>query len=95
MALFKLQLIEKENVKAVVSMNEDYELQLFSNNAEVSNSLRDELFKRSKVTCGLLVCDLNQFLHKTEMEGAQCWFPTTSNDRYIRITVSKEIEIGR
>ncbi|XP_055325462.1 phosphatidylglycerophosphatase and protein-tyrosine phosphatase 1 [Sitodiplosis mosellana] len=28
------QLIEKENVKGVVSMNEDYELQLFSNNAE-------------------------------------------------------------
>lgn len=34
-ALFTLQLIEEENVKAVVSMNEDYELQLFSNNAEV------------------------------------------------------------
>lgn len=31
------QLVEKENVKAVVSMNEDYELQLFSNNAEVSD----------------------------------------------------------
>lgn len=33
---FFIQLVEKENVKAVVSMNEDYELQLFSNNAEVS-----------------------------------------------------------
>lgn len=33
------QLIEKENVKAVVSMNEDYELQLFSNNAEVRKEL--------------------------------------------------------
>lgn len=35
-------MIEKENVKAVISMNEDYELWLFSNNAEVfifSNSL--------------------------------------------------------
>lgn len=34
----KLQLIQKENVKAVVSMNEDYELWLFSNNAEKWNS---------------------------------------------------------
>ena len=31
------QLVKKENVKAVVSMNEDYELWLLSNNAEVSS----------------------------------------------------------
>lgn len=30
------QLINEENVKGVVSMNEDYELTLFSNNAEVT-----------------------------------------------------------
>lgn len=35
---FQLQLIEKENVKGVVSMNEDYELMLFSNNSQVSDS---------------------------------------------------------
>jgi hypothetical protein len=29
------QLIKEENVKGVVSMNEDYELWLFSNNGEV------------------------------------------------------------
>lgn len=37
-----LQLISDENVKAVVSMNEDYELLLFSNDAEVS-SISDNL----------------------------------------------------
>ena len=36
--LWKFQLIQKENVKAVVSMNEDYELWLFSNNAEKWNN---------------------------------------------------------
>lgn len=33
---FELQLIEKEDVKGVVSMNEDYELALFSNNDKVT-----------------------------------------------------------
>lgn len=36
---FEFQLIEKENVKGVVSMNEDYELMLFSNNSEVNITL--------------------------------------------------------
>jgi hypothetical protein len=31
-----LQLIDEENVKAVVSMNEDYELWLFANGKKVS-----------------------------------------------------------
>lgn len=33
-----LQLIRDENVKGVVSMNEDYELWMLSNNSEVSSS---------------------------------------------------------
>lgn len=36
MSTKSLQLIKQENVKAVVSMNEDYELWLLSNNAQVS-----------------------------------------------------------
>lgn len=31
----KFQLIVEENIKAVISMNEDYELQLFSNTEKV------------------------------------------------------------
>jgi hypothetical protein len=35
-----LQLIYEENVKAVVSMNEDYELWLFANGKKVSLTLK-------------------------------------------------------
>lgn len=37
------QLVEKENIKAVVSMNEDYELLLFSNNAEVTSKNKKKI----------------------------------------------------
>lgn len=36
---YLLQLIEQENLKGVVSMNETYELKLFSNDADVSLSV--------------------------------------------------------
>lgn len=40
-----LQLIRDENVKGVVSMNEDYELWMLSNNSEVSSSRLGQVTK--------------------------------------------------
>lgn len=40
-----LQLIRDENVKGVVSMNEDYELWMLSNNSEVSSSRLNRVAK--------------------------------------------------
>lgn len=46
MVLF-FQLIEEENLKGVVSMNETYELKLFSNDADVSKLFNKLLYKPS------------------------------------------------
>lgn len=65
-----LQLIKNENVKAVVSMNEDYELWLFSNNSEVcktshSMPVRESLSMSNHSFCGFL-------FHVFEWKSEQC-----------------------
>lgn len=80
-----LQLIKQENVKAVVSMNEDYELLLFSNDAEVCvdaiNFMNHNLLLYNRLYFSRI---------GIEMEGAWCRFPTIGYDRHFRSTMPKK-----